>query len=320
MKTIVTTTINPPTIATLKFAEKKDWNFIIVGDLKTPHHLYHNLEETYPNVHYLSPEYQEKYKKLSDIIGWNSIQRRNIGFIEAYHKGSSIIASVDDDNIPYDNWGKKVYVGQEISLPCWTVKSKENEFSVFDPLSVTGNEHLWHRGFPVEYLQIKNDVTFLKKTTRKVLIQADLWDGHPDIDALCRLIYNPIVDFNSVFSPYCSDSISPFNSQNTFFAREVIPYYAVLPHVGRMDDIWGGYMLQQIFKDNLIYGPASVYQERNAHNTIKDLEQEIIGYKYTLDFIKNNCNMLAEYIPDKTRLFYQIYLEYFYKEEHNGGF
>ena len=32
----------------------------------------------------LDPQYQEKhYKELSDIIGWNSIQRRNIGFLEA---------------------------------------------------------------------------------------------------------------------------------------------------------------------------------------------------------------------------------------------
>jgi hypothetical protein len=71
-------------------------------------------------------------------------------------------------------------------------------------------------------------------------VQADLWDGDPDIDAMARLIYKPCVKFNNV-KPYGSNKISPFNSQNTFLAREVLPSYVCLPHVGRMDDIWGGY-------------------------------------------------------------------------------
>jgi hypothetical protein len=84
-KFIVTTTINQPTIATLKFceiADKKDWTFLIVGDTKTPHNEYRALEIKFNNVIYLSPESQElHYKELSDIIGWKSIQRRNIGFV-----------------------------------------------------------------------------------------------------------------------------------------------------------------------------------------------------------------------------------------------
>ena len=42
-KFIVTTTINKPTVATLKFAEISDrdnWTFVIVGDTKTPHDEY----------------------------------------------------------------------------------------------------------------------------------------------------------------------------------------------------------------------------------------------------------------------------------------
>lgn len=102
-KYIVTTTINPPTEATLKFLSKKDWTLIVVGDLKTPHNLYKKL-----NCIYLHPDEQEKkYRKLSDIIGWKTIQRRNIGFVEAFRLGADVIATVDDDNIPYENWGAK---------------------------------------------------------------------------------------------------------------------------------------------------------------------------------------------------------------------
>ena len=34
MKFIVTTTIQPPTEATIRFSKKKDWNLIVVGDKK----------------------------------------------------------------------------------------------------------------------------------------------------------------------------------------------------------------------------------------------------------------------------------------------
>ena len=88
-KYIVTTTINKPTLATLKFckiAKEKDWVFVIVGDTKTPHDLYEQLEtEGQGHVVYLSPEQQEKmYPELSETIGWKSIQRRNIGFVFVY--------------------------------------------------------------------------------------------------------------------------------------------------------------------------------------------------------------------------------------------
>ena len=100
LKAIVTTTINPPTEALIKFAEMKDWKLFVAGDLKTPH-------EAYKDWNYIHPEEQsKKYEKLSQLIGWNCIQRRNIGYIEAYKWGARIIASVDDDNIPYENWGE----------------------------------------------------------------------------------------------------------------------------------------------------------------------------------------------------------------------
>ena len=54
-------------------------------------------------------------KELSDSIGWKSIRRRNMGFIKAYEMGADIMATVDDDNIPNDDWGKEIFVGSEIT-------------------------------------------------------------------------------------------------------------------------------------------------------------------------------------------------------------
>jgi hypothetical protein len=299
-KIIITTTINRPTEAIIKYANMSEWQLIIAGDLKTPHNEYNNI-----NCTYLHPEEQEiKYKNISDIIGWNTIDRRNIAILEAYKLGADVIATVDDDNIPYDNWGKDLLVNKEIICDLY-----ESENNVFDPLSVTEHNKLWHRGYPIEYIKNKNNVKYKGKTKRKVLIQADLWDGDPDIDAIARITYKPIIKFKNI-NPYCSNQISPFNSQNTFLSREVIPYYSCLPYTERMCDIWGSYILQYYFPNSVVYNRSSVYQERNIHDLTVDLENEMRGYKHNLNLLNNLDNFLSV-LPDKTKMYWKYYRKYF---------
>jgi len=309
-KFIITTTINSPTTATLKFAEiaKRDgWIFVIVGDSKTPHGEYRELEDKFhPHVEYLHPEEQtEMYPELSEIIGWKTIQRRNIGFVYAYDHGADIVATVDDDNIPYDNWGIDLYIGKEVEVDYYTP-----EIDVFDPLSVTNYPNLWHRGYPIDHLQIRDRVTYLGKKKVTPLIQADLWDGDPDIDAMCRLTFKPMCKFN-ITSPFASNKPSPFNSQNTFIHRDALKHYAVWPYVGRMDDIWGGYYAQEaIGSDKLIYNRASVYQDRNVQDLITNLEKEIIGYRHTLAEVQGYY-VGTNHRPEETQKFLDIYFKYF---------
>lgn len=297
---IVSTSINPPTTATKKFANL-GVPFIIVGDLKTPHDLYKNLSN---NVIYLTPEYQEQtYKELSDIIGWNTIQRRNFGFIEAYKRGYDIIASVDDDNIPYDNWLDDIRIGLSTEVDLYDTKQ-----DCFDPLSVTNYPHLWHRGYPIQDVPFRK-TEYIGKTTVTPLIQSNLWDGDPDIDSICRLTYKPICKFN-ITSPYMCKKMSPFNSQNTFLHRSVIPYYMMLPFIGRMDDIWGSYILQNKLACNVIFHKPTVYQDRNNQCLIRNMENELLGYKNTLSFIKNIHNY-DTYLPEKTIWAYNTYKNIF---------
>ena len=308
-KYIITTTINEPTIATKKFckiAVKKDFIFVIVGDTKTPHESYRKLENS--NVIYLSPEQQEDlYKELSDTIGWKSIQRRNIGFVYAYDQGADIIATIDDDNIPYDNWGDNILINKEVEIDLFSHKTS----NVFDPISPTNHNDLWHRGYPIELVPSKNNIEYKGKTIRKILIQADFWDGDPDIDALCRLSKMPVCKFNQ-FNPFGSNQIAPFNSQNTFLSREVIPYYAVLPHAGRMDDIWGSYIVQYYFPSSVIYNRATVYQDRNEQDLVTNLENEVIGYRNTLNLI-NDLENFTNYLPEASLKFWDVYTKQFNK-------
>jgi hypothetical protein len=283
-KFIVTTTINIPTLATLRFcdiAKEKDWTFVIVGDTKTPHNLYQKLEND--NVVYLTPDQQEKlYPKLSETIGWRSIQRRNIGFVYAYDQGADIVATIDFEH---------------------------KEFTVFDPISPTNHNDLWHRGYPIEMVPGKNNIEYKGKGIRKVLIQADFWDGDPDIDALCRLSKMPICKFDE-FKPFGSPDIAPFNSQNTFLAREVLPYYAVLPHAGRMDDIWGAYIVQHYFPRSVVYNKATVYQDRNEQDLVTNLENEVIGYRGTLNLI-NDLENYYNHLPEASQKFWDVYRKQF---------
>ena len=267
-KLIVTTTINNPTLALKKYSNMEDWDFLVVGDKKTPH-------EEYKNYNYLHPEDQEKMdKNLSDMIGWNCIQRRNFGFVYALKNGYDYIATIDDDNIPLDNWGE-MFTPQEVDV-------YSTDFGFFDPLSVTSYDHLWHRGFPLQHLQKKNNVVKSRKFFKKFDIQANLWNGDPDVDAVCRMVYAPECKFDN--SWFTTDCLAPFNSQNTILSRDALKHYFMYENVGRMDDIFASYVLQKK-GFNVVFGPPSVYQDRNEHDLTVDMKKEYIGYENVKDII-----------------------------------
>jgi hypothetical protein len=166
---------------------------------------------------------------------------------------------------------------------------------------------MWHRGYPSELIPTRNNIKYMGRIKRKVLIQADLWDGVPDVDAMNRIIHNPRIKLH-VDGPFCSTEIAPFNSQNTFLAREIIPHYMVLPYAGRMDDIWASYIVQKKFSDSVIFNKATVYQERHEphYRNMKDLKDETLGYEYTLKFINGEYEL-----PIESAKAYQIYKNQF---------
>ena len=65
----------------------------------------------------------------------------------------------------------------------------------------------------------------------------------------------------------------------------------VLPHAGRMDDIWASYMVQKQFPNSVVYNRATVYQDRNEQDLVTNLEKEVIGYRNTLDFIEGRYQL-----------------------------
>ena len=294
MNFIVTTTIFEPSKAVKLFADLSGWQLIVVGDKKTPHESYRAM----PNLLYLDPEYQEThYKELSDLLGWNCIQRRNIGYIEAYRRGAKVIASVDDDNVPKDGWGSNLLLGIPQPIVCHT----PTDVSVFDPLSATNHKELWHRGYPLDMILKKNSITSETVIARPT-IQANFWDGDPDVDAISRLTVAPICKFNEECFPFCGSVISPFNSQNTFFTREAMKDYFLFPQVGRMDDIWGSYYAQAK-GHTVVYDKATVVQERNEHDYLVDFSKEVPGYLNNSKLIKalaTDPEAIQHFVPEQS--------------------
>jgi hypothetical protein len=301
-KVIVTTTINAPTKAIERFEAKHDWDLVVIGDKKTP------ADYRLTRGTYVTPQQQESYDpQLSEAIGWNCIQRRNFGLLWAHERGADIVAVVDDDNIPLAGWGENLLVGKEIEVDFY-----ETELPAFDPVGVTNHSRIWHRGFPLQLLTRRD---YSRKSRRRVKadVQADFWNGDPDIDAICRMEHAPQCKFDDACFPLAANRLAPFNSQNTFLSGRCLEDYFLFPHIGRMDDIWAAYYLQAMGY-SVVFNRASVFQERNPHDLVRDMRQEYLGYEHNLSLVQDlarDCQSILAYLPGRAVWALELYRRHF---------
>lgn len=268
-KFVVITTIYSPTEAVKKFARMKDWQLIVVGDRKTPKDWKLN------NAVYLSSDQQmHLFPKMAKDLPWNSYSRKNIGYLYAVRGGADIIVDTDDDNIPYDDWGKNVTF--EGTFKTMVNRGFVNVYKYFT------DEFIWPRGYPINrLLEKKKEKIELKK--QKVGIWQFLSDQEPDVDAIYRLTINKKVIF-AKHSPIVleKNTICPINTQNTFFTKGLFPLLFLPPFVSmRFVDILKGLVAQPLMWQlgfRAGFDHASAMQKRNPHNYLKDFEQEIPMY------------------------------------------
>lgn len=267
MKSIIVTTIHPPSNSLKQFSKLSSWNLISVGDLKTPE------DWNMSGVKYLAPREQFKlFPKFSDKLKWNRYARKNIGYLYAIKQGAKIIAEIDDDITPYKNFPPDISKNKKILLI--SGEKFVNIYHLFD------SKYSWPRGFPINRILKKQQ---LSKKMRVVFspIQNSLLDQNGDFDAIYRLVSDKNVIYKKSGQYALNKGVyCPFHSGNTFWYPEsfmllYLPAYTN-PHV---EDIWRGYIAQRLLWEihgNLTFIYPTVYtNQRNKHDYVRDFEFEL---------------------------------------------
>lgn len=287
---IATTTIRNP-ILLRQFREMDDSVlFVVAGDTKTPHGELEKLAHELGNMYYIHPQVHDKlgYSCAAHIPN-ACIQKRNLAILEAVRQGADIIYVWDDDNQGNDGHFSiiQAFLSDAFAFPCW-----RNTASPWLNPGHFADQPYIARGFP---LLLRHAETDYQCTLQRapIGIMQGLVLGDPDIDAVERIAKQPVVtDYRlnnqAGFTINPKETWAPFNSQSTAWRRDLAPLMLLPPGLGRYDDIFGSYLAQRVMQEtdhHVYFGQPFVRQERNHHDLIRDLEQELFGMRYTERFV-----------------------------------
>jgi hypothetical protein len=202
--------------------------------------------------------------------------RKNVGYLAAIINGAEIILETDDDNIPRENFfdlGDKQLFAHTFENGDWV-----NVYRFFC------EGLIWPRGLPLT--SIHNKLPAIESLPEMLVncpIQQGLADENPDVDAIYRLILPLPQSFSkNIKIALGENSWCPFNSQNTAWWSDAFPLLYLPAYCSfRMTDIWRSFVAQRIAWENgwhILFHAATVWQERNKHNLLKDFSEEIPGY------------------------------------------
>lgn len=284
---IVSTSINrePPAYAQWS----KMGELIVAGDLNTPV----DLEKFLGNMGatYMSPKYQsDVFYDLSQSIGWRNIQRRNLAIMQAYTDGHEHILTVDDDNVPTGNPVRWAYQHKMALDPNHYIETTIGSKSGYLNPGVFCIPRFHGRGVPYG---IDTDTPLVKVTHPsnpvKVVVSQAQVVGDPDCDAVERIVNKPdvtAIQADVIITPgtYCA-----FNSQATMWTREWAPVMAVLPGLGRYDDIFASFIFARLGREYGVavhIGTPPVKQDRNEHDLHADLRAELWGMRNVFEFTR----------------------------------
>lgn len=289
---LITTTIHVPTVLKLYRDHDADVRFIVIGDRKTPDAEVRRCLADLGNAEFVSADEQVgRNYSCSELIGWNTITRRNIGILEAAKLKPDVVVTIDDDNIPvdagyFDDFRRlfdKDFSGLSVDQP----NGWFNAAAFLSPPT-------FHRGHPYSKREnVEEEFTLHPVTGARIGIAAGLWAGDPDIDAMTRIVMRPqprswarVIDAGVVVSP---NNYAPFNSQNTAFRGDLAVLMHIWAGVGRYDDIWAAYVAERIIRDLgyvVHFGKPFVWQQRNTQSLWRNLEDEMLGMRNTDAFIE----------------------------------
>ncbi len=277
---IVSTSIHPAPPAYAQWA--KAGNLIVAGDVNAPPELEKYLVDM--GATYLSTDWQGGYD-FSETIGWRNIQRRNAAIMAAFERRYDPIITVDDDNFPTGHPVRWVHLhaaeldGRKVET---TIGSRTNYLN--PGFFCLPRFHA--RGVPYG-IDTDTPLVMLEKRDIRVVVSQAQVVGDPDCDAIERIVNKPMVQAVQADVIVTPGVYAAFNSQATVWSRDWAPVMAVLPGIGRYDDIFASFIFHRLartYEVALHIGTPPVRQERNEHNLHADLKAELWGMRNVFEF------------------------------------
>ncbi|GAB5434714.1 MAG: hypothetical protein EpisKO_40840 [Epibacterium sp.] len=311
MKTsIIITSINQPEHAVNKIAAlalDKGWDFFLIGDRKGP------ARFELDGCQLITLEDQRALDfKLARTCPEGHYARKNIGYLLAIATGTERLYETDDDNIPYDTF----WMPDSPDVAGGQICNSDTPVNAYQ-LFTSGR--IWPRGYPLSDINASFEAKYLTVTGDST---CPVWQGlaneNPDVDAIFRLTYPMPFSFEAR-APVAlgKKAWCPFNSQNTTWFKSAFPLLYLPAYCSfRMTDIWRSFVAQRIMwanNWNLMFHEATVYQERNEHDLMRDFTDEIPGYRFNERILEllDSASMKAgaEHIPENLRIAYGLLVE-----------
>ncbi|MBO0949966.1 STELLO glycosyltransferase family protein [Fibrella forsythiae] len=281
---LVITSISAPNAVLKDCAEQSVVNgvrFVVMGDTKSP------AQFDLPGCDFWDIDRQVALPfSLVNNLPTRHYGRKNLGYLVAMQQGAQVILETDDDNYPrapFWEGRQRTQKAHNLTQTGWT-----NVYKYFT------DKHIWPRGYALEHLH--DPLPELPGMTDVLCpIQQGLADENPDVDAIYRLTLPLPVSFDQRDNVALGNGAwCAFNSQNTTWFPEAFPLLYLPSHCSfRMTDIWRSYVAQRVAWTcgwSVLFHNATVWQERNEHNLMRDFEDEVSGYTQNLQI----CRDLAE--------------------------
>jgi hypothetical protein len=270
---------------------------IVIPDRKTPRQLYEAAaaaRERGISVLVPTPAEQEHLLErlgAPDLIPWSSDGRRNVGYLLAWMSDAEYVVSIDDDNLPScaDMLSRHAVVIAPLALHD-VVSCESGWFNPCDLLELERSDiRVFARGFPYAQRGPGHEHAARRRSEAVVRVNAGLWWGDPDVDAVTRLAIGPAVRASAVDAVVLDrQTWAPVNTQNTAVHRDALPAYWFVRmghrllglELDRFGDILSGYFVQACAKHlghAVRFGDPVTWHERNRHVLLGDLTKELPG-------------------------------------------
>jgi GDP-4-dehydro-6-deoxy-D-mannose reductase len=264
------------------------WCLVVVGGEGTPSIDFG--ENT--NAFFLGKEKQSELSLFSEVIEllpWNLMQRKNIGYLFAIMNGAKWIWDFEDETILIDETnlspptsGKRVFM-KSYGAECYT----------FNPYPHFGaTRSIWPRGYPPTLIMSNCEVNLINGTMDDVAVFQSLINSYPDVDGLFRLTHtlpfsflesstNSLVIPNGTFSPY--NSFAQLSMYSAFWGL-LLPVSVN----SRVSDIWRSYITQRLLWDiglRIAFTPPQVVRKRYENSPLEVFQEENDIYLKSLELV-----------------------------------